>query len=86
MIQEIESDEERVRLVGVDTYLFILFNALELHFKNIDRIKAALISLEQDEQLTSDQFALYSALVTLSRGDVDNYSFYMDQLATGSLS
>lgn len=60
--------------------LSLLFNTLDISFKDIDRIKKTVLEYAKSWDFSADQVSLYSALITYARWDIDNFSFFMDQL------
>ena len=63
-----------------DVIMMTLFNGIELNFKNIDSLKTLIQKYYSQRILTKDQVAVYNGLLTFTRGDHNNYSYFMDQI------
>lgn len=72
--------------ISVDTVLLALLNGIDLNFKNIETLKDLVQKYHDQGLLSKDQLNLYFALITFTRWDFNNYSFFMDQLSDGQFS
>jgi hypothetical protein len=68
------------KALPVETIFAGLLNGIELNFKNINTLKGLLQKYSDQGVVSKQQFALYSALIAFTRGDYNNYSYFMDQL------
>lgn len=59
----------------------LLFNGLELNFKDISRIKDLVLQYEKKWLVGSAEVALWSSLITFVRWDLENYSYFMGALS-----
>jgi tetratricopeptide (TPR) repeat protein len=69
--------------VPIEVIMTTLLNGIELNFQNIDTLKTLVQKYYDQKLLTPDQFAMYDALITFTRGDHNNYSYFMDQIKDG---
>lgn len=72
-------------LLDHSTVFSLLFNWLELTFKDINRIKQIMLYYSETWFMTQADEHLYSSLITYVRGDMENYAYFMKQLEWSSL-
>ena len=75
-----ESVTEAIDTVGIETYIYLLFNEQKLDYGRIERIKEVLQILYNNELLSFDDLEFYKWLVTLSRWDTDNRYYFMEEI------
>lgn len=61
-------------------FVYTLFNAIELHVKNLARIKKFVHDFARDGSLTNDQRNYYDSIVAFTKGDTTHFHYFTDQL------
>lgn len=61
-------------------FVYTLFNAIELHVKNLARIKKFVHDFAKDGVLTMDQRNFYDSIIAFTKGDTYNFLYFTKQL------
>lgn len=61
-------------------FVYTLFNAIELHVKNLARIKKFVHDFARDGALTPEQSNYYDSLVAFTKGDTNHFQYFTNLL------
>ena len=75
-----ETLDYSLKAVWIETYIFLMFNEARLDYSRINRIKEILAIMYDSWYITSTQLNHYNGLVALSRWDIDNWMFFLDEV------
>lgn len=82
-VQHAEKETNIVETFWADRIIYLMFNSLELHFKNYNRVKSVISTYLADGHIDEDDHDLYFGLIALSKGDIENYRYYIDRIKDG---
>ena len=76
----LESKNLLTTLLDDRSLFYLLFNGLVLTPENISRIKTLMLHYADQWYLDTSKLTVYESLIAYSKGDLGNYSYFMDQL------
>lgn len=76
----LQSQGKLLTYVRPTDFVYTLFNAIELHVKNLARIKKFVHDFARDGALTPEQSNYYDSLVAFTKGDTNHFQYFTDLL------
>lgn len=80
-LQEVDPN---ATLLAPARFLFLALNTIDLNFKNIDDLKQTIQRFYDEQKIDKDTFTFYDAAVTFAKKDLNNFSYFMDNLQTST--
>lgn len=76
-MQQLDPD---MKAMDPNRFLFLIINTVDLNFRNIADIKQTIERFYQEKKIDTDSYVFFDAAVTFAKKDMQNYSYFMDQL------